>query len=235
MSVLFKCVKLRKVYGGENSMTMDLFDQSPEEPWAEPICDGALVLRRFASACDAGLLKAIEQVASQAPFRHMQTPGGHTMSVAMTCCGDWGWVTDTKGYRYQHEDPVSGSPWPAIPETFRSLAIEAAARAGYADFDPDACLINRYLPGAKMGLHQDKDESDFSQPIVSVSLGSAIVFQFGGHRRSDRPQKVPLEHGDVVVWGGSSRLRYHGVLTLKSQEHPLTGACRYNLTFRRAG
>jgi len=214
-------------------MTADLFDES-EAPWVEPLGDGAVVLRRFARAMAPDLLNAINQVTGQAPLRQMKTPGGHTMSAAMACCGTWGWVTDRQGYRYQQTDPLTDKPWPPMPDAFSNLARQAAAQAGYPDFQPDACLINRYLPGAKMGLHQDKDEADFTQPIVSVSLGAPIVFQFGGNRRSDRPQKVPLEHGDVVVWGGTSRLRYHGVLTLKSVEHPLTGACRYNLTFRRA-
>jgi DNA oxidative demethylase len=214
-------------------MTADLFDES-EAPWVEPLGDGAVVLRRFARAMAPDLLNAINQVTGQAPLRQMKTPGGHTMSAAMACCGTWGWVTDRQGYRYQQTDPLTDEPWPTMPDAFSNLARQAAAQAGYPNFQPDACLINRYLPGAKMGLHQDKDEADFTQPIVSVSLGAPIVFQFGGNRRSDRPQKVPLEHGDVVVWGGTSRLRYHGVLTLKSVEHPLTGACRYNLTFRRA-
>lgn len=215
-------------------MTMDLFESSSSEPWVEPLCEGAVVLRRFASADASELLEAIEGVVEQAPFRQMQTPGGHTMSVAMTCCGSWGWVTDTRGYRYQQTDPRSGESWPLMPEVFRSLAAKAASAAGYSGFSPDACLVNRYEPGAKMGLHQDKDEEDFGQPIVSVSLGAPAVFQFGGDRRSDRPQRVPLEHGDVVVWGGSARLRYHGVLTLKQAQHSLTGTSRYNLTFRRA-
>ncbi len=214
-------------------MTSDLFD-TMEEPWVEPLVEGALVLRRFASAQAPSLLEAIARVAEQAPLRQMQTPGGHTMSAAMACCGTWGWVTDRSGYRYQQTDPLTDRPWPEMPDILKELARDAADKAGYPDFEPDSCLINRYQPGAKMGLHQDKDEADFSRPIVSVSLGSPIVFQFGGDRRSDRPQKVPLGHGDVVVWGGASRLRYHGVLTLKSFEHPLTGACRYNLTFRKA-
>ena len=214
-------------------MTPDLFE-STNEVWAEPLEDGAVVLRRFASASAEALLSAIAEVTDQAPLRQMQTPSGHTMSAAMACCGDWGWVTDRQGYRYQATDPLTDQPWPAMPDAFRAIAQQAAAKAGYPEFAPDACLINRYLPGAKMGLHQDKDEADFSQPIVSVSLGAPMVFQFGGLKRSDRPKRVPLEHGDVVVWGGPSRLRYHGVLTLKSYDHPLTGACRYNLTFRRA-
>lgn len=216
------------------SMTIDLFEHTPPEPWTEAVCEGAVVLRRFASGRDEELIAGIEQVARQAPFRQMQTPGGHTMSVAMTCCGDWGWVTDARGYRYQQEDPLSGALWPAMPGVFRALAAEAADAAGYPRFAPDSCLVNRYLPGAKMGLHQDRNEDDFGQPIVSVSLGVPATFQFGGMRRSDRPVRIPLEHGDVVVWGGPARLRYHGVLTLKAADHPLTGACRYNLTFRRA-
>lgn len=215
-------------------MTIDLFEQSPPEPWAESLCEGAVVLRRFASASDTELLGGIEQVSAQAPFRQMQTPGGHTMSVAMTCCGPWGWVTDARGYRYQQNDPLSGEPWPSMPASFQALAAEASRAAGYDSFEPDSCLVNRYSPGAKMGLHQDKNEDDFDQPIVSVSLGTPVTFQFGGLRRGDRPQRVRLEHGDVVVWGGPARLRYHGVLTLKHAEHPLTGSNRYNLTFRRA-
>lgn len=215
-------------------MTMDLFESSPTEPWVEPICDGAVVLRRFASADASEFLEMIGGVVERAPFRQMQTPGGHTMSVAMTCCGEWGWVTDAQGYRYQRTDPLSGEFWPLMPEVLRSLASAAANAGGYPGFDPDTCLVNRYAPGAKMGLHQDKDEADFEQPIVSVSLGTPAVFQFGGERRSDRPQRVLLEHGDVVVWGGPARLRYHGVLRLKHAQHLLTGTSRYNLTFRRA-
>ena len=215
-------------------MTMDLFESSSSEPWVEPLCDGAVVLRLFARADACRLLEAISVVAEQAQFRQMQTPGGLTMSVAMTCCGDWGWVTAAGGYRYQQTDPLSGEPWPLMPAGFRSLAAKAASAGGYSGFEPDACLVNRYAPGAKMGLHQDKDEDDFDQPIVSVSLGTPAMFQFGGARRSDRPQRVPLEHGDVVVWGGPARLRYHGVLTLKQAQHSLTGASRYNLTFRHA-
>ncbi|MGM0953614.1 MAG: DNA oxidative demethylase AlkB [Pseudomonadota bacterium] len=215
-------------------MTFDLFEDDRPESWSERIGDGVVVLRRFASATAPALLKSIGEIASQARFRRMETPGGHTMSAAMTCCGEWGWVTDRSGYRYQRQDPETGAPWPDMPEAFMSLATEAAQAAGFPDFQPDACLINRYQPGAKMGLHQDKDEQDFSRPIVSVSLGLPIVFQIGGKRRSDKPQRILLEHGDVVVWGGPARLNYHGVLTLKPGDHPLTGACRYNITFRKA-
>lgn len=217
------------------SITPDLFAGESQDPWTEAVVDDAVVLRHFALEKEEALLAAIAGTAEKAPFRNMRTPGGHTMSVAMTCCGEWGWVTDTSGYRYQSTDPVSGQPWPAMPEVFRTLAAEAAAEAGYPGFEPDACLINRYQPGAKMGLHQDKDEEDFTQPIVSVSLGVPAVFQFGGLKRSDRPLRVPLMSGDVVVWGGQARLRYHGVLRLKAGQHPITSDLRYNLTFRRAG
>lgn len=156
------------------------------------------------------------------------------MSVGMTNCGSLGWVTDRRGYRYEAEDPLSGQPWPAMPPVFRELAEQAAHQAGYPEFRPDACLINRYEPKAKMSLHQDKDEADFAQPIVSVSLGLPATFQFGGMHRSDPVAKIQLNHGDVVVWGGVDRLRYHGILPLKSGEHPRLGAVRVNLTFRRA-
>lgn len=215
-------------------MNHDLFDDLAPDRATEHLMDGALVIRQFALPNAESLMEGIEKVTSEAPFRHMKTPGGHSMSAAMSCCGNLGWVTDRQGYRYQSEDPESGKPWPAMPAVFRELAISAADTAGFEGFEPDACLINRYQPGAKMGLHQDKDEEDFSQPIVSVSLGLPIVFQFGGLKRSERPMRVPLGHGDVVVWGGPARMRYHGVLTLKAGKHPLTGGCRYNLTFRRA-
>lgn len=215
-------------------MNHDLFDDLAPDRATEHLMDGALVIRQFALPNAESLMEGIEKVTSEAPFRHMKTPGGHSMSAAMSCCGNLGWVTDRQGYRYQSEDPESGKPWPAMPAVFRELAISAADDAGFKGFEPDACLINRYQPGAKMGLHQDKDEEDFSQPIVSVSLGLPIVFQFGGLKRSERPMRVPLGHGDVVVWGGPARMRYHGVLTLKAGDHPLTGGYRYNLTFRRA-
>lgn len=215
-------------------MNHDLFDDLAPDRATEHLMDGALVIRQFALPNAESLMEGIEKVTSEAPFRHMKTPGGHSMSAAMSCCGNLGWVTDRQGYRYQSEDPESGKPWPAMPAVFRELAISAADTAGFEGFEPDACLINRYQPGVKMGLHQDKDEEDFSQPIVSVSLGLPIVFQFGGLKRSERPMRVPLGHGDVVVWGGPARMRYHGVLTLKAGEHPLTGGYRYNLTFRRA-
>jgi len=182
----------------------------------------------------ANIVAEIQQIIAQAPFRHMETPGGFRMSVAMSNCGEFGWVSDKAGYRYQAVDPDSARPWPSLPTLFRQLATEAAAQAGFANFMPDACLINRYEPGARMSLHQDKDERDLTQPIVSISFGLPAQFQFGGLKRSDPVSRVTLTHGDVVVWGGADRLRYHGVLALKTGDHPLLGACRLNLTFRKA-
>lgn len=198
------------------------------------IAEGAVLLQGFALAQEDALIDAIESIAAKAPFRHMITPGGFRMSVAMTNCGPLGWVSDRTGYRYSPVDPESGRAWPAMPECFVDLAARAGDAAGFAAFVPDACLINRYEPGAKMSLHQDKDERDFEQPIVSVSLGLPAVFQFGGDRRSGGAARIPLQHGDVVVWGGAARLRYHGVLPLKDGEHPKLGAYRMNLTFRKA-
>lgn len=215
-------------------MTDDLFADEPPQPREEVLCRGAVVLRHFALEQEAELLEAIAEVTASAPFRQMLTPGGYIMSVAMSCCGQWGWVTDRSGYRYQSTDPETGQPWPTMPDIFRKLARDAAETAGFRGFEPDACLINRYEPGAKMGLHQDKDEDDFTQPIVSVSLGVPATFQFGGSRRSDRPLNVMLTSGDVVVWGAEARRFYHGVLRLKQARHGLTGELRYNLTFRRA-
>lgn len=200
----------------------------------EPLAAGALVLRRFASAREAELLDAVQRVASAAPFRHMVTPGGHRMSVAMTSCGRAGWVTDRTGYRYQPVDPDSGQPWPPMPEAVRTLAVAAAQAAGYAGFEPDACLINHYEPRARLSLHQDKDERSLNAPVVSVSLGLPATFLFGGCARSERPMRVRLASGDVVVWGGPSRLAFHGVAPLEDGVHPATGACRFNLTIRRA-
>lgn len=197
--------------------------------------DGAVWLRSYAAERAPRLLADLTRVIGAAPLRRMTTPGGLPMSVAMTNCGDLGWLSDSRGYRYSSTDPAAGRRWPAMPESFRSLAEQAAAAAGFEHFDPDACLINRYEAGARLGLHQDRDEQDLGHPIVSVSLGVAAVFQFGGRKRTDRPVRLPLTHGDVVVWGGPARLNYHGVLALKgAEEHPLTGRFRYNLTFRRA-
>jgi alkylated DNA repair protein (DNA oxidative demethylase) len=212
---------------------LDLF--ADEEPWQEALADGAVILRRFACAEAGELLTAISAVASVSPFRQMVTPGGYTMSVAMTNCGARGWATDRHGYLYATQDPQTGSPWPAMPALFRAFAVRAALAAGYPDFGPDACLINRYAPATKLSLHQDKDEATLLAPIVSVSLGLPAIFQFGGLRRNDPLKRVLLEHGDVVVWGGASRLFYHGIQPLKEGHHPLTDAFRYNLTFRTTG
>jgi DNA oxidative demethylase len=214
----------------------DLFAQSADRtPRCERLRADAVVLRRFALADAEAILEGLTGILAQAPLRRMTTPGGFRMSVSMSNCGALGWVTDRSGYRYTAVDPESGRPWPAMPAVFASLAAQAAVQAGFAEFVPDACLINRYEPGARLTLHQDRNERDFAQPVVSVSLGLPAVFQFGGARRADRTLRVPLEHGDVVVWGGESRLSFHGVLPLKEGMHPATGGCRINLTFRRAG
>jgi alkylated DNA repair protein (DNA oxidative demethylase) len=218
--------------GGEaDNVTPDLFG----EPSGDLVLsEGAVVLRGFALPVEAALLGALDAVVILAPFRHMVTPGGFTMSVAMSNCGSAGWVTDRRGYRYDAIDSESGRQWPAMPDVFADLARRAATAAGFDGFQPDACLINRYQPGARLTLHQDKNERDYSAPIVSVSLGLPAVFLWGGLARGDRPRRVPLSHGDVVVWGGPARLTYHGVDTLRGGEHALTDAVRYNLTFRRA-
>ncbi|MES2534330.1 MAG: DNA oxidative demethylase AlkB [Pseudomonadota bacterium] len=217
-------------------MTADLFaDDEHAHAWREDLGPGAVVLRGFALAQQAAIFAALRDITAAAPFRHMVTPGGFRMSVAITNCGGLGWVSDRRGYRYGGIDPDRGKPWPRMPELFLGLVREAAAQAGFPDFEPDACLINRYEPGARLSLHQDKNEQDFSQPIVSVSLGVSAVFLFGGERREDKAMRVPLAHGDVVVWGGPARLRYHGVLPLKENEHAATGSHRINLTFRKAG
>lgn len=210
-----------------------LFDRQPTLPAREPLEEGAVLLRGFASAAAPQLLEDVASVAGTAPFRHLMTPGGYTMSVAMTNCGRVGWVSDKSGYRYDPRDPDTGAPWPAMPETFRDLALHAAAEGGFPQYDPDACLINKYVPGAKLGLHQDRDEEDAWSPIVSVSLGLPAVFLWGGKRRADPLRRLRLESGDVVVWGGPARFVYHGVSPLKDGDHPLTGAVRINLTFRK--
>ena len=213
----------------------DLFEALDDaRPSREAMADGAVLLRGFARTVEHDLIAALQAVTAQAPFRRMFTPGGHQMSVAMTNCGSAGWVTDRSGYRYDGADPVSGQPWPAMPHVFLDLAERAAAEAGFAKFSPDACLVNRYEPGARMSLHQDKDEQDFGAPIVSVSLGIPAIFLFGGLKRADRPRRFRLAHGDVVVWGGPSRLFFHGVAPLADGEHALTGRQRINLTFRKA-
>jgi alkylated DNA repair protein (DNA oxidative demethylase) len=214
-------------------MTLDLFAADAPALEDEVLDDGAVVLRGFALAQAARLKDEVAAVAESAPFRHLVTPGGFRMSVAMTNCGPLGWVSDRRGYRYDPVDPESGRPWPALPDAMRALARDAASRAGYADFAPDACLINRYAAGARLSMHQDRDEKDLRAPIVSVSLGLPAVFLWGGDQRGDKARPVALNHGDVVVWGGASRLRFHGVRPLKDGEHPFAGAHRINITFRK--
>jgi alkylated DNA repair protein (DNA oxidative demethylase) len=211
-------------------MNPDLFAQ----PGPEVLEEGAVVLSGFARDQVAGLWAAVQEIAAAAPFRHLVTPGGHVMSVAMTNCGDAGWVSDRRGYRYEAVDPLTGAAWPAMPAAFAGLAARAAEAAGFESFRTDVCLINRYVPGARMTLHSDHDEQDFAAPIVSVSLGLPAVFLWGGKTRADKPRRVPLWSGDVVVWGGPARRHYHGVLALKDGAHELLGRQRINLTFRRA-
>lgn len=210
-------------------MMRDLF-AAPREAMAE----GAVLLRGRALPFEAEILAAIEAIVAEAPFRNMVTPGGFTMSVAMTSCGPVGWVTDRAGYRYSPTDPESRRPWPEMPASFRTLAAEAAAEAGYPGFQPDSCLINRYTPGTRLSLHQDRDERDLTRPIVSVSLGLPATFLFGGPNRGDPTAKFPMQHGDVAVWGGPARLFFHGVAPLKDGDHPRLGRKRINLTFRKA-
>jgi len=202
-------------------------------PAREVIAPQVILLRGFATPT-ASLITAIEAISSVAPFRHLTTRGGGSMSVAMTNAGAWGWHSDLKGYRYVEVDPVSGRKWPTMPAQFAQLAREAASTAGFEAFAPDACLVNRYQPGAQMGSHRDFDEADFSHPIVSVSIGVPATFVWYGTERSGRGRPVTVEDGDVLVWGGVARAGYHGVRKLAPAEHPATGGLRYNLTFRRA-
>ncbi|NGT13350.1 DNA oxidative demethylase AlkB [Achromobacter insolitus] len=195
----------------------------------------SLVLRGFALPMVDALLAGVDAVAAQAPFRHMETPGGYIMSVALTNCGQLGWTSDARGYRYTRTDPLSGQPWPAMPPAFMLLAQAAAAEAGFPGFEPDACLVNRYEPGSRLSLHQDRNERDYGAPIVSVSLGMPAMFLFGGEQRADKASRTPLFHGDVVVWGGVDRLRYHGIMPIKDLPHPRLGSQRINFTIRRAG
>ena len=210
----------------------DLLERS--DPPVEKMAEGAVLLRRAALQFETSILAALDDITIQSPFRHMVTPGGFTMSVAMTNCGAAGWITDRTGYRYDRNDPETAHRWPLMPKCFFEAAVAAATRAGYPAFRPDACLINRYKPGAKLSLHQDKNERDFDNPIVSISLGLPATFQFGGLKRSDPIKKFALRHGDIAVWGGPSRLCYHGVPELKDGVHEVLGPVRVNLTLRKA-
>jgi alkylated DNA repair protein (DNA oxidative demethylase) len=217
------------------AVTRDLLSGLPESgAGVKTLAAGAMLLKGFAATEAPALLKALERVLAEAPFRHMVTPSGHTMSAAMTNCGEAGWITDLGGYRYGPLDPVTQRPWPPMPEAFSGLAARAAEACGFSGFEPDACLVNRYEPGARLTLHQDRNERDFSAPIVSVSLGLPAMFLFGGSRRSDHLRRVRLDGGDVAVWGGPARLAYHGVAPLADGDDPLTGRCRINLTLRKA-
>jgi DNA oxidative demethylase len=210
-----------------------LFESDASPRSQELLEEGAMLLRGFAAVEGPLLVEEAERVARSAPFRHLVTPGGYTMSVAMTNCGRVGWVSDRTGYRYDPVDPLTGVAWPTMPGAFQAIAAQAAAAAGFADYDPDACLINRYVAGAKLSLHQDRDEKDAWAPIVSVSLGLPGIFLWGGKRRSDPVRRIRLESGDVVVWGGPARFVYHGVGPLREGQHPLTDTTRINLTFRK--
>ncbi len=215
-------------------MTLELFDETSAEPSHEAITLGAVILRGFARECAAELLRLVAQITDDAPWRHMRTPSGHRMSVAMTNCGTYGWLSDERGYRYADHDPISGRPWPPMPKGLFELADAAATAAGFAGFAPDACLINRYVPGAKVSLHQDLDERDTQAPIVSISLGIPAVFRFGGSTRKGPTRAFRLIHGDIAVWGGPARHAYHGVDPIPEAQHALTGGVRINLTLRRA-
>ncbi len=216
------------------AVARDLLSGLCSQPKIQVLGEGATLLAGFAASDAPALMQAIEAVIAAAPLRHMITPGGYRMSVAMTNCGVAGWVSDRRGYRYDPCDPLTRKPWPAMPDSFLDIAQRAATAGGYPDFDPDACLINRYEPGARLTLHQDRNERDFTAPIVSVSLGLPSVFLFGGLHRQARPRRLQLESGDVAVWGGPTRLAYHGVAVLADGDHPLSGRYRYNLTFRKA-
>lgn len=214
---------------------MDLFDDLPLpiEDLHTTIGPGAVLMRGLGRADDVPLLQALESIIAQAPLRHPQTPGGYTMSIQSTRCGSVGWLSEPGGYRYATINPCTGQPWPPIPPCLMDFAIDAAAQAGYPGFVPDSCLINQYLPGNKLGLHQDRDERDLRAPVVSLSLGLPAVFLFGGLQRTGKTQRYRLAHGDVVVWGGPSRLAFHGVLPLAPGDHALLGQRRLNVTFRR--
>lgn len=217
-------------------MNLSLFDDMPLPGLASQIiAPGAVLLRGFAAGMEKDLVQSAMQVIAAAPLRHLITPGGKAMSVGMTNCGALGWVSDSRGYRYSRADPLTSEPWPPMPGCFADLALRAAAEAGFKGFAPDACLVNRYLPGTRLSLHQDRDEADLGAPIVSVSLGLPAIFLFGTGRRSDRPARYRLAHGDVVVWGGASRLAFHGVAPLAGGDHARLGRQRINLTFRCAG
>ena len=222
--------------GEQQTLGLVGLDEGTGEPGTAPeLGPDVALLRGFALAEAAAILRAVDAVITASPLRTLLTPGGHRMSVTMTNCGRLGWTSDRRGYRYVQRDPANDRPWPTMPTVLRELAVRAAVTAGFSGFEPDACLINRYDPGARMSLHQDRDERDLDAPVVSLSLGLPATFLLGGAERSDATVRLPLRHGDVLVWGGRSRLRFHGVLPLKAGHHALVGGHRLNLTFRRAG
>ena len=215
-------------------ITHSLFDEEPDASRTEVLFPGAVLLHRYALKLERTFLDELDTLTKISPFRQMLTPGGRKFGVHNTSCGEVGWISDARGYRYVSIDPVSEQPWPTMPREFQQLATDAAEEGGFKHFIPDSCLVNRYAPDIKMSLHQDKDEADFSQPIVSVSLGMSATFVFGGLQRSDKLRRIDLHHGDVLVWGGPARLLFHGIQSIKDQPHPIMGAQRINLTFRRA-
>jgi len=216
---------------------VDLFDDLPllAEDLHTVLAPGALLMRGFGRDDDVDILQAVESVIAQAPLRHLQTPGGYTMSIQTTRCGSMGWVSEPGGYRYAPSNPSTRAPWPAMPQCLLDFAVRAATEAGYPDFVPDSCMVNQYLPGNKLGLHQDRDERDLRAPVVSLSLGLPAIFLFGGLQRTGKTQRYRLAHGDVVVWGGPSRLAFHGVLPVADGDHALVGRRRVNVTFRKVG
>jgi alkylated DNA repair protein (DNA oxidative demethylase) len=215
-------------------MNLDLFSSLEKELYSELIAPEAVILHGYGLTAAPELLDDLKNIIKAAPFRHLTTPGGYIMSVAMSNCGSYGWISDIRGYRYDAIDPLTQKQWPPIPMSFLRIALAAAEKAGFPNFRPDACLINKYCPSAKLSLHQDKDETNFNAPVVSISLGVPAVFLFGGLQRKNKTQRFLLEHGDVVVWGGVSRLSYHGIMPLKDGYHPLVGNYRLNLTFRQS-
>lgn len=215
-------------------MNLDLFNDGSERlrMWREDIYPGAVVLRRFALKQDKELLDALLNVISQSPLRESFTPGGFKMSVLTSGCGDYGSSNDGD-YRMDPIDPVTKLPWPNMPEIFYELGVNAAKEAGFVGYEPNMTHINQYSPGSKLGMHQDRGESDTDSPIVSLSLGLPAVFKLGGFERSAPVKPITLEHGDVIVWGGASRMRFHGILPIKAGIHHMVGSFRYNLTVRR--
>jgi alkylated DNA repair protein (DNA oxidative demethylase) len=208
---------------------MSLFAQLPVEPTHEEVHPGAVLMRGLALAEDREFLAAVDGIAAAAPLHQAYTPAGQRMSIMVTDCGD----SRAFANRWTANNPGSPRHWPPMPEVLREFAVYAASRAGFPRFRPDACHINRYQAGNKLGLHQDRHECDLTQPIVSVSFGLQCTFLFGGFERTSPARHILLEHGDVFVWGGPSRMRFHGVQPLKPGSHLLTGPYRINLTFRK--